>query len=180
MGGLLTDLSQPGADSASPLSPPASWRRDQAFGLGVGVVFGLTGGVVFGLVAGLGFKLMSNPVAGFVAGLGVGVVVGLVSRPVRGFVVALATGRATGLGVELATGLAYPETWAASLAFVQLARRWHTPVRLMRFLEDARQREVLRTVGPVYQFRHARLQDRLAGQANTAVHQERQAAGTAL
>jgi hypothetical protein len=24
---------------------------------------------------------------------------------------------------------------------------------------------VLRTVGPVYQFRHARLQDRLAGQA---------------
>ena len=33
----------------------------------------------------------------------------------------------------------------------------------MRFLEDARSRSVLRTVGPVYQFRHARLQDRLAG-----------------
>ena len=32
----------------------------------------------------------------------------------------------------------------------------------MRFLEDARSRSVLRTVGPVYQFRHARLQDRLA------------------
>ena len=32
----------------------------------------------------------------------------------------------------------------------------------MRFLEDARSRGVLRTVGPVYQFRHARLQDRLA------------------
>jgi hypothetical protein len=31
-------------------------------------------------------------------------------------------------------------------------------------LEDARDRNVLRTVGPVYQFRHARLQDRLAGQ----------------
>ena len=35
----------------------------------------------------------------------------------------------------------------------------------MRFLEDARQRNVLRIIGPVYQFRHARLQDRLAGQA---------------
>jgi hypothetical protein len=34
----------------------------------------------------------------------------------------------------------------------------------MRFLEDARERGVLRTVGPVYQFRHARLQDRLAKQ----------------
>jgi hypothetical protein len=43
--------------------------------------------------------------------------------------------------------------------------RWHTPARLLHFLEDARQRDALRTVGPVYQFRHARLQDRLAGQA---------------
>ncbi len=30
------------------------------------------------------------------------------------------------------------------------------------FLEDARERGVLRTVGSVYQFRHARLQDQLA------------------
>lgn len=44
----------------------------------------------------------------------------------------------------------------------QLARRWHTPVKLMAFLDDAHQRNVLRTVGPVYQFRHARIQDRLA------------------
>lgn len=36
------------------------------------------------------------------------------------------------------------------------------PFRVMRFLEDASNRGVLRTVGPVYQFRHARLQDRLA------------------
>ena len=56
----------------------------------------------------------------------------------------------------------YSMTWAASLAFTQLAARQGTPVRLMRFLEDARDRNILRTVGPVYQFRHARLQDRLA------------------
>jgi hypothetical protein len=58
----------------------------------------------------------------------------------------------------------YSMTWVASLAFVQFAARRRTPVRLVRFLEDARDRNVLRTVGPVYQFRHARLQDRLAGQ----------------
>jgi hypothetical protein len=38
----------------------------------------------------------------------------------------------------------------------------------MRFLNDAHERGVLRTVGPVYQFRHARLQDRLAGQASSS------------
>ncbi len=38
----------------------------------------------------------------------------------------------------------------------------------MRFLEDARERGVLRIVGAVYQFRHARLQDRLAVQATAA------------
>jgi hypothetical protein len=58
--------------------------------------------------------------------------------------------------------LVYPQSWSSSLAFAQLAVSDRTPVRLMRFLEDARSRSVLRTVGPVYQFRHARLQDRLA------------------
>jgi hypothetical protein len=38
----------------------------------------------------------------------------------------------------------------------------------MRFLDDARERGVLRTVGPLYQFRHSRLQDRLAEQDTTA------------
>ena len=57
----------------------------------------------------------------------------------------------------------FPDIWLASVAFAELAMRERTPVRLMRFLEDARERNVLRNVGPVYQFRHARLQDRLAG-----------------
>ncbi|MBB4746726.1 NACHT and WD40 repeat domain-containing protein [Actinoplanes lobatus] len=38
------------------------------------------------------------------------------------------------------------------------------PWRLTRFLEDARNREVLRQTGGVYQFRHIRLQERLADQ----------------
>jgi hypothetical protein len=48
----------------------------------------------------------------------------------------------------------------------------------MRFLEDARNRNVLRAVGPVYQFRHARLQDRLAGQDRPLDARERRLLGT--
>jgi hypothetical protein len=44
-----------------------------------------------------------------------------------------------------------------------LAVRGRLPWRLQRFLDDAHQREVLRRVGVLWQFRHARLQDRLAG-----------------
>ncbi|MGW0649364.1 hypothetical protein ACWD4T_11210, partial [Streptomyces umbrinus] len=36
------------------------------------------------------------------------------------------------------------------------------PLRVMRFLEDARRLEVLRESGPYYEFRHARLRDHLA------------------
>lgn len=68
------------------------------------------------------------------------------------------------LGLGLVSGLIYPETWATSLACTHLAIRRRTPIQLMRFLDDARERDVLRTVGPVYQFRHARLQDLLAAQ----------------
>ena len=136
-GTLAAGLSQPGADDTSPLTPPTSWRRDQAFGLAVGLVLGLGLGLGLGLALGLGVR----HVAWLAAGLVDGVVFGLV------------------------WGLSFTMTWTASLAFAQLAMRWHTPARLLRFLDDARQRDILRTVGPVYQFRHARLQDRLALQA---------------
>ncbi|KXK58995.1 hypothetical protein AWW66_26700 [Micromonospora rosaria] len=45
---------------------------------------------------------------------------------------------------------------------VILARRGRSPLRLMRFLEYAHQLGLLRQNGPVYQFRHAMLQHRLA------------------
>ncbi|MEU8629365.1 NACHT domain-containing protein [Streptomyces sp. NPDC048669] len=44
-----------------------------------------------------------------------------------------------------------------------LALRGKLPWRLMAFLADARRREILRQVGGVYQFRHIRLQETLAG-----------------
>jgi hypothetical protein len=150
--GLVFGLSRPAADDASPLTPRASWQRDQAFGFLAGLVAGLAAGLVVGLIAGL----VAGPWAGLVTGPMVGLVLGLMS------------------------GFTYPKTWAASLTFAQLARRQHTPIRLMRFLEDARKRDVLRTVGPVYQFRHARLQDRLADQAGTATHPDQQTIGARL
>ncbi|MGP4088655.1 hypothetical protein [Streptomyces sp. KR55] len=44
-----------------------------------------------------------------------------------------------------------------------LAARRRLPLRLMGFLADARRRELLRQSGGVYQFRHVRLQETLAG-----------------
>ena len=140
--GLLGGLSQPASgDNTSPLSPLASWKGDRVFGLVGGLAIGLVSGLALGLTLELGAGLRSRYGLTLVSW----VVVGL----------------AAGLGI----GLIAAEPWPSSLAFRQLAGRW----RLMQFLEDAREREVLRTVGPVYQFRHARLQDRLANPACTPV-----------
>ena len=148
LAGVLTaGLSRSAADDASPLTPRVSWRRDQGFGLAVGLLLGL--GLSLGVGLGIGF--------GYAFGLGSTHTAGHVKGLVLVFVWLLVFG--------LVFGLLFPRTWTASLTFAQLAMRWNTPVRLLRFLDDARERDVLRTVGPIYQFRHARLQDRLAQQA---------------
>ena len=81
------------------------------------------------------------------------------------------TGLGFGIPLILLAGalfaLLYPRAFAVSAACIQLRRRHGMPVRVMRFLEDARRRQILRTVGPHYLFRHARLRDHL-----TALHEE--------
>jgi hypothetical protein len=73
-------------------------------------------------------------------------------------------------GTVLAERRGTTESWWGSaaidtaLALTQLAIRHQIPLGLIAFLEDARSRHLLRTVGPVYQFRHATLQARLAQQ----------------
>ncbi|MFG3430375.1 hypothetical protein [Streptomyces californicus] len=62
----------------------------------------------------------------------------------------------------LYSGLLTNIAFSTTLTAVQMNARAGTPVRLVRFLDDAHQRNLLRAVGPVYQFRHARLQERLA------------------
>lgn len=146
--GVAESIAKPRADTARPLGPLASWRADRAYGLAAGLGAGLPLGILAGLMAG-------TP-----AGFGNG---------------GLWAGVTTGLGAAAGSGLAglvvLPAAWPASLAFAQLAVRGPTPAHLLRFLEDARDRSVLRTVGPVYQFRHARLQDRLAGPDQASMSQ---------
>lgn len=50
--------------------------------------------------------------------------------------------------------------YLATVVFLRWQRR--VPRQPMRFLDDAHRTGLLRQVGPVYQFRHAKLQDRLA------------------
>jgi hypothetical protein len=127
--------------------------------------------------AGPMYVLVSGFLTGFLALLTAGLV--------PGFASALASGLASGLPVVLSVGLPAgfaAGLWLASivkrmgaaasmpgsaavdtaLATVHLAIRHQIPVRLIAFLEDARSRHLLRTVGPVYQFRHATLQAQLA------------------
>jgi hypothetical protein len=89
-----------------------------------------------------------------------GLCLGGISAAVRG----PAVGVLTGLLFGLFGGLIVTEAWASLLSQVNLAVRHRTPVRLMRFVEDARRRHLFRTVGPAYQFRHLKVQEHLAGQ----------------
>jgi hypothetical protein len=138
-------------DTVSPLTPLDSWSHDRAVGIWLWIGLGV---------------LVCNFLEVF--GFWIGVELGL--NPVHNTLTRVGL-KSLGLGIGLVCGLMlaiiYPETWITSLACTQLAIRWHTPIQLMRFLDDARERGVLRTVGPVYQFRHARLQDRLAERSIT-------------
>ncbi len=79
------------------------------------------------------------------------------STPLHAIIAGAAFGIAAGLTVCLT------RAWGTfALTRLWHAAHGHLPLRLMRFLDDAHHRGVLRQVGAVYQFRHARLQDRLA------------------
>lgn len=97
----------------------------------------LTGLLVGGLVGGMLGNLLGNLLGGLVVGLVAGLAFGLSSD--------LALASTT---FHLAVGL-------------RAAQR-QPPWRLMGFLGDAYRLGLLRVVGPVYQFRHADLQDYLA------------------
>jgi hypothetical protein len=130
--GFVAAYRRSGAGQPSSLTPIDAWRNDRAYWRAVG--------------------LACSFAAVLLAGIGLGL--GLAARADLDFASVIAVG--------LTVGLIAPRTWATSLTFIQLAESWRTPIRIMRLLEDARQRDVLRTIGPIYQFRHARLQDRLA------------------
>jgi hypothetical protein len=92
-----------------------------------------------------------------VLGLMFGVAGGLASGPVNGLVVGLGLGLVTGLGGG------QHHAWWCSFQSAILGSRRELPRDLMGFLDEAHHLGLLRTVGPVYQFRHAEFQDHLAG-----------------
>ncbi|GII65081.1 NACHT domain-containing protein [Sphaerisporangium krabiense] len=132
--GVFNSLVQGFADAAGPMDPVTCWRRDRRSGLVEGLAYGLIAGVGFGLPSGI----VGGAQAGWLLGIG------------------------TGLGEALAVTIAVSQSWSATVAFVLLGRTGVFPHQGIRFLDDAHRRGVLRTVGSVYQFRHARLQDQLA------------------
>jgi DNA-binding SARP family transcriptional activator len=128
-------------------------RFDLALVLAGGVASALLGHFLMGKVGSVAHGL-----AGAVIG---GLVFPRATDPVTAFAVGLVFGLAVGLTMCLA------RAWGASVVTrAWLAARGSTPLRLMCFLDDAHRRGVLRQVGAVYQFRHARLEERLAARAS--------------
>lgn len=81
---------------------------------------------------------------------------------------AILVGVVFGIAIGL-IGLLTRASVAFGVARLWLAAHSRLPLRLMTFLEDARRRGVLRQVGATYQFRHARLEERLASRPPTKV-----------
>jgi hypothetical protein len=96
------------------------------------------------------------------AGGAVGAVVGLLLGGRTGGLPSLTAGALLGgLALGLLAGLTLTATGWFGFTRAYLAVHGRLPWRLLEFLQDAQRRGVLRQVGGVYQFRHARLQDRL-------------------
>jgi hypothetical protein len=119
-----------------PQTPAVTFHRDLQLVYFYSLVFGLAFGLVFGLVFGLGF----------LSALKLVVVFGL------GFVFGLAAGFIFGLRQSSGQHL---------VTVAVLSAQQHVPLRLLAFLDDAHRLGILREAGPVYQFRHAKLQDHL-------------------
>jgi DNA-binding SARP family transcriptional activator len=131
------------------------------------VVFGGSFDIVLGLAAGVVGVLLGH----FAFGRAGSVAYGLATFAMGGMIFSransIAAGFLTGAVFGIAVGLSIflSRAWGSFiLARIWFAARRQMPLRLMRFLADAHRRAVLRQVGAVYQFRHARLQDNLAKQ----------------
>jgi hypothetical protein len=152
-------------------------------GLSVGLAYGLTKGMVHGLAAGVssmfalglmvGFSKPSSDAVidpysswrqdrrrsisfGLTAGLTLGLPLAIKNGIAHGFVpgVLAGVGFATIIGLGCALGIS--DAWRTTVLFFQL-RRQGIPIHGIGFLENARDRGVLRTVGPLYQFMHPSL-----------------------
>lgn len=99
----------------------------------------------------------------FMLGPAIGVAIGLALAHVFGDMNGLTSALAIGIAVWYALTLGKHHAWLAYVvATTRLVCTRRLPRRLLAFLDDAHRLGLLRAVGPVYQFRHADLQDHLA------------------
>lgn len=175
-------LSAPIVDVVTGIADFLAGSRDEQ------LITGITAGFAFGAVFAIGATLLGGlpPAASRVGTASRGrrwtisclraLAFALLCGPVAGLALGLPQRGAFGLGLlyGLQGAIAYAlvdwlmggtaRAWPAYTATVAwLGLRGRIPWRLMTFLEDAHRLGVLRQVGAVYQFRHGRLQDRLAG-----------------
>ncbi|MET9793873.1 hypothetical protein [Streptomyces canus] len=152
---------------------PASFMTVMLYGLGSGVLIGaLTGGYQWAEVA-RGSNRAGTPIGSLRSDREVGLLrVGLILSWVTAFSgLSLLEPRDDALlgmliwicGALLLGLFSGSRAWFAyAVAAGWTALRGDLPFRLMPFLDDAYRLGLLRTVGPVYQFRHAEFQDHLA------------------
>ncbi|MEU4522066.1 BTAD domain-containing putative transcriptional regulator [Amycolatopsis sp. NPDC024027] len=129
--------------------PVLGGRYDLALAIAAGVA-----GASFGFFMGRGVAAVCYGVAAALAG-------GQVFPAATNAMTPIVAGVCFGVGI----GLTVLVTRAWGNYFVHhlwLAATGRLPWRLMHFLDDAHRRGVLRQAGGVYQFRHARVQERLA------------------
>ncbi|MEV6302653.1 NACHT domain-containing protein [Actinoplanes sp. NPDC051861] len=127
-------------------TPTAAWRADRALNLlrtaAIGVTSGLCGGLAGGFAAGLAETAAFGGAVGLTYAVTIGPAAGLVAGRHHAWMAYLVTTTRLALAGEL-------------------------PRQLMSFLDDAHRLGLLRVVGPIYQFRHAELQDHLASDQHT-------------
>lgn len=100
-------------------------------------------------------SMIPNPAIGALTGLGMSILLDLSLEQ-------LGASMLFGLALGTTIWLGTTSSGAYHAHLVALFARRRAPLRLMTFLEDMHRLGLLRQVGPVYQFRHAKLQDRLA------------------
>jgi hypothetical protein len=113
--------------------------------------------ITVGLVRGLIFGIFFTILEGFRLGLTFGVLAALVAM-LSFSIVATMIGTVTGGRMR-----GVPAWPAYASARIALMIRHRVPWQLMQFLDDFHRLGVIRQAGPVFQFRHATLQDHLAG-----------------
>jgi hypothetical protein len=150
-------------------------------GLAFGLVFSLAVGLVDWAKTPLTNELPQTPTVTFHRDLQLlylySLACGFAFGPVLGFAFGLVFASMVGFGLKLAAVLAFGSMFGLVVGFVYrlgqssgkylvtvvvLRTQRRVPLRLMKFLDDAHRLGILREAGPVYQFRHAKLQDRLA------------------